>query len=235
MPLFNQSMDTDLLQVGSWADDRALNQSSTSWPRPEAGAERRIDPGIENPGTKTHHPEPWSDRIEQAKSSRQFHQRRHPKSKDELLDWPSRNARKEVRATQTTQRPDHCYPACFVKGEERQQGNKATSKLPGSLSKVERRLLKQASAPFLLDGLELRIPKLDWSVPRAEPDIGINTNVNANTKNAMPPVSSSLGFPHPVLSVDIGRTMVDESVAVLAALATILDLVVLGEPEFGLG
>ncbi|KAI1276088.1 hypothetical protein F5Y07DRAFT_399860 [Xylaria sp. FL0933] len=168
MPLFNQFMDTDLLQVGSWADDRALNQSSTSWARPEAGAERRMDLGIENPGTKTHRPEPWSDRIERAKSRLQFDQRRHPKSKDELLDWPSRNARKEVRVTQTTQRPDHCYPACFVKYEKRQQGNKATAKLPGSLSKVERRLLKQASCPFLLDGLELRIPKLDWSGPRAE-------------------------------------------------------------------
>ncbi|KAI0426842.1 hypothetical protein F5Y09DRAFT_345285 [Xylaria sp. FL1042] len=144
-------MDTDLLAVGSWVDDRVLNQFSTSWSRRKEGEEHRLDLGNE-----THLPGSGLDSIGDAKSSRQIHNRRHAKSNDQFLDWARRNASKEVRATQTIQK-QHCHsPVCLLDGEQRRQGNKATAKLPGSLSRVEQRLLKQASTPLLLDGYECK-------------------------------------------------------------------------------
>ncbi|KAI1423364.1 hypothetical protein F5Y12DRAFT_786102 [Xylaria sp. FL1777] len=150
-------MDTDLLEVGRWADDRASNQSAITVPRQESVEKHHLDPaaGARPLGSGL-------DRAKHVRSSRKAHRNRHPKSEDELLDRPPRDAIKEVRATQMIQRQ---HPACFVKAEGTQQGNEATAKLPGSFSRVERRLLKQASAYLLLDGHEVKFRKMYWSGP----------------------------------------------------------------------
>ncbi len=142
MPFVKPVMDNDLLAVGGWVDESALNQWAIAQPWQKEG-KKHLDPAIE-----THRRGSRSDLSEPARPNRQPHHNRHSKSEHKLLDRPPRDAIKEVRATQMIQRQ---HPACFVKAEGGQRGNEATAKLLGRISRVERRWLKHASAYLPLD------------------------------------------------------------------------------------
>ncbi|KAI0419285.1 hypothetical protein F5X98DRAFT_85802 [Xylaria grammica] len=128
MPLFKPHHD--LLAVGSWADP-ILEEWSAMRPR-------RRDSGTHRPDLSAEpHRGSRLGRTESSESSGKDYRNRHPRSEDECLRSPPRDtakATKKIRATQMTQWQ---HPECPVKAEGGQQGNKATAKTPGSLSRVE--------------------------------------------------------------------------------------------------
>ncbi|KAI1754024.1 hypothetical protein F4782DRAFT_59817 [Xylaria castorea] len=148
-------MDNDLLAVGRWTDDRALNPSATT--QSQRGESKRH---YSYPSAEPHRRESRASKAGYVGPGRGNHRSRLSESEDELLNTPPRDAIKEIRATQMIQRQ---HPACFVKAEGGQQGNEATAKRSGSLSRVERHLLKQASAYLLLDKHEVKFRKVYWT------------------------------------------------------------------------
>ncbi|KAI8946664.1 hypothetical protein F4801DRAFT_593191 [Xylaria longipes] len=148
-------MDDDLLAVGRWTDDRGLDQSAAAQLQREEGKSHRLYHSAEPHGRESR-----TNKADYAGPSRVNHRSRLSGSEDELLDTPPRDAIKEVRAAQMIQRQ---HPACFVKAEGGQQGNEATAKPSGSLSRVERHFLKQASAYLPLDEHEVKFRKVYWT------------------------------------------------------------------------
>ncbi|KAJ2989591.1 hypothetical protein NUW58_g3391 [Xylaria curta] len=142
MAFSGSCMDDDLRAVGGWVEDGVLGQSAKTRPRQREGERRYWYQSAE-----PHHRGPWSDRAASTRSSRPNHTALS-RAEEELLDRLSMEAIKEIRAAQMIQRQ---HPACFVKAEGGQQGNEATAKPSGGLSRVERHF-KQASAYLLPDG-----------------------------------------------------------------------------------
>ncbi|KAI1735396.1 hypothetical protein F4680DRAFT_308798 [Xylaria scruposa] len=134
-------MDNDLLAVGRWTDDRAINQLAALQSQRES-RDHHLYPSAE-PQLR----ESRSSKADYAGDGRGSH-------------YSPRDAIREIRAAQMIQRQ---HPACFVKAEGGQQGNEATAKPSGSLSRVERRLLKHASAYLLLDEHEVKFRKVYWT------------------------------------------------------------------------
>ncbi|KAI0550708.1 hypothetical protein F4679DRAFT_542270 [Xylaria curta] len=149
-------MDNDLLAVGRWTDDRAINQTAALRSQRESRNQYLY------PSAEPQRRESRSSKADYAGAAgRGSHYSRLSKADDELLSTPPRDAIREIRAAQMIQRQ---HPACFVKAEGgQQQGNEATAKPPGSLSRVERHLLKQASAYLLLDEHEVKFRKVYWT------------------------------------------------------------------------
>ncbi|KAI3331758.1 hypothetical protein HD806DRAFT_478219 [Xylariaceae sp. AK1471] len=148
-------MDDTLLAVGRWTDDRVHNQMATMRPykKESEGLYRYLS-------TESHSRASRPNRNDRLGSIRPNYHHRLSRPEDELLDRPPKAAIKEVRATQMIQRQ---HPACFVKAEGGQQGNEATAKPSGSLSRVERHFLKQASAYLPLDEQEVKSRQVYWT------------------------------------------------------------------------
>ncbi|KAI0451607.1 hypothetical protein F5B21DRAFT_507091 [Xylaria acuta] len=148
-------MDVDLLAVGRWIDERGLDQSPSTQLQREESKSHCLYPSAE-----PHRRGYRVIKADYAGPSRGNHRSRLSKSEEEDLDTPPREAIKEVRAAQMIQRQ---HPACFVNTEGGQQGNEATAKPSGSLSRLERHFLKQASAYLPLDEHEVKFRKVYWT------------------------------------------------------------------------
>ncbi|KAI0861726.1 hypothetical protein F4860DRAFT_157871 [Xylaria cubensis] len=147
-------IDNDLLAVGRWADDRAINQLSVTRSQQNSRSHYLY------PSAEPQRRESRSCKADYVGSGRGNHYSRLSKAEDVLLSTHPRDAIREIRAAQMIQRQ---HPACFVKTEGGQQGNEATAKPSGGLSRVERHLLKQASAYLLLDEHEVKFRKVYWT------------------------------------------------------------------------
>ncbi|KAI1161139.1 hypothetical protein F5B18DRAFT_462317 [Nemania serpens] len=137
MPFSRLDMDHDLLGMGSWIDDRAASQPSTTQSQ-ERGSVRHYLP----PLAETDRHGSFFKGAEHIESSRGSHESEHSKSEDKLADGTTRDAIGEIRVTQT------------VTVDGRQRGNKATAKPSRAPSVVERQLLKQARVYLPLDEYE---------------------------------------------------------------------------------
>ncbi|KAI0398986.1 hypothetical protein F4802DRAFT_611214 [Xylaria palmicola] len=147
-------MDDDLLAVGRWTDDRAIDQLALTRSFQKQGARH-----YHCSSTELHHREFRSDRAEDAQSNRHNHSGWAPRSEDELLERPPRDAIKEIRAAQIIQRQ---HPACFVRAEG-ERGNEATAKPSGRLPRMEQHSLKKASVYLPVDEHGVIFRKVYWS------------------------------------------------------------------------
>ncbi|KAI0204908.1 hypothetical protein F4808DRAFT_456651 [Astrocystis sublimbata] len=138
-------MDDNLRAVGRWIDDRVDNQSAASQAQLADRKAQSPDSPAELCLQKSR-----SSRTSHTGSSRGSHCYRV--SMDCLLDAPPQVAIKQVRAVQSIRRQ---HPACFVRAEEGQQGNEATSKPPGRRSRAELELMNRASVYLPLDEHEV--------------------------------------------------------------------------------
>ncbi|KAI1130063.1 hypothetical protein F5Y10DRAFT_263485 [Nemania abortiva] len=147
----NRYMDEDLLAVGGWADDEIPNLSSTTRPQQRESARHHVDTPTEP------HRESRPHKAECARPDGQNHRSKPSRSEDESVKRQPQYVMKEVRVTEPIRRQ---HPACFVKVEGGQQGNKATAKPSTSLSKV---VLKRASSYLAPDAHEVKLRNVYWS------------------------------------------------------------------------